>query len=98
MRAGVFAEQRQVVRIDPKLLRITANEIGRGAQIVERVLIVLNSARSVIDRKPVVSGARQHLHKLSDEGYAATGVPSATMNDDHRRSHAPVLLHVSVER
>src|SRR5262249_60950748 len=89
MRACVLAEKRDVVRIDPKLLRVTANEIGRGAQIVERVFIVLNPAQPVIDRKPVVSGARQHLHKLSDEGNATAAAPAAAMNNDYGAGGAP---------
>src|SRR5262249_13278912 len=81
-----------------KLLRVAANEVGRGPQVVERVLVVLNSAQPVINREPVVPGARQRLQELPDERDAAAAVPSAAVNDDHRRTLAPVLLHVSVER
>ncbi len=98
MRSGVFAEERDVVRVDPEPLRVAANEIGRGAQVVERVFVVPDSAQPVINRKPVVAGARQHFQELSDERDPAAVLPSAAVNDDHRRTLAPVLLHVSVER
>src|SRR5262245_25819291 len=98
MRAGVLAEERDVVRVDSEPPRVTAYEIGRGAQVVERVFVVLNSAQPVINRKPVVAGARQHFQELSDERDSAAALPSAAVNDDHRRTLSPVLLHVSVER
>src|SRR5215470_18380470 len=98
MRAGVLAEERDVVRVDPEPLRVTANEIDRSAQVIERVFVVLNSAQPVINRKPVIAGARQHFQELSDERDAAATLPSAAVNDDHRRTLTPVLLHVSVER
>src|SRR5262245_65938447 len=96
MRAGVFAEECDVVWVDPEPLRVTAYEIDRGAQVIERVFVVLNSAQPVINRKPVVAGARQHFQELSDERDAAAALPSAAVNDDHRRTLAPVLLQLCV--
>ena len=50
----------------------------RDAQIVQRVFVVLNSAQPVINRKPVVAGARQHFQKLSDERDAAARIPAGS--------------------
>ena len=74
MRAGVFTQENESVRVNPERASVTANERQGSPDVRQGILKSSEAAKSVVERKPVVSSAGKRFEDLSDVRDAAASL------------------------